>query len=73
VLRRGEIIHAAKQQSHFLETIRGVKTIKCSCARTAPGDLADVLVDQINAICAPRSCTGVQAAQRASCSASSAS
>ena len=45
-----QIIHAAKQQSHFLETIRGVKTIKLFLRQDERrATWLTLLVDQINA------------------------
>lgn len=45
-----QIIHAAKQQSHFLETIRGVKTIKLFQRQDERRSTwLSLLVDQINA------------------------
>ncbi len=45
-----QIIHAAKQQSHFLETIRGVKTIKLFQRQDERrASWLSLLVDQINA------------------------
>lgn len=45
-----EIIHAAKQQTHFLETIRGVKTIKLFQRQDERrATWLSLLVDQINA------------------------
>ncbi|WP_442782335.1 peptidase domain-containing ABC transporter [Collimonas fungivorans] len=45
-----QIIHAAKQQSHFLETIRGVKTIKLFQRQDERrSSWLSLLVDQINA------------------------
>lgn len=45
-----EIIHAAKQQTHFLETIRGVKTIKLFQRQDERrSSWLSLLVDQINA------------------------
>lgn len=45
-----QIIHAAKQQSHFLETIRGVKTIKLFQRQDERRSTwLTLLVDQINA------------------------
>ena len=45
-----QIIHAAKQQSHFLETIRGVKTIKLFQRQDERrSSWLALLVDQINA------------------------
>lgn len=45
-----QIIHAAKQQTHFLETIRGVKTIKLFQRQDERRSTwLTVLVDQINA------------------------
>jgi ATP-binding cassette subfamily B protein RaxB len=45
-----QIIHAAKQQSHFLETIRGVKTIKLFQRQDERrATWLTLLVDQINA------------------------
>lgn len=45
-----QIIHAAKQQSHFLETVRGVKTIKLFQRQDERRSTwLTLLVDQINA------------------------
>jgi ATP-binding cassette subfamily B protein RaxB len=45
-----QIIHAAKQQSHFLETIRGVKTIKLFQRQDERrASWLSLLVDQVNA------------------------
>ncbi len=45
-----EIIHAAKQQTHFLETIRGVKTIKLFQRQDERhATWLSLLVDQVNA------------------------
>ncbi|AIY43148.1 Type I secretion system ATPase [Collimonas arenae] len=45
-----QIIHAAKQQTHFLETIRGVKTIKLFQRQDERrSSWLSLLVDQINA------------------------
>jgi ATP-binding cassette, subfamily B, bacterial CvaB/MchF/RaxB len=45
-----QIIHAAKQQSHFLETIRGIKTIKLFQRQDERRSTwLSLLVDQINA------------------------
>lgn len=45
-----QIVHAAKQQSHFLETIRGVRTIKLFQRQDERRSTwLTVLVDQINA------------------------
>ena len=45
-----QIIHAAKQQSHFLETVRGVKTIKLFQRQDdRRSSWLALLVDQINA------------------------
>ncbi|WP_211472166.1 peptidase domain-containing ABC transporter [Collimonas humicola] len=45
-----QIIHAAKQQTHFLETIRGVKTIKLFQRQDERrASWLSLLVDQINA------------------------
>jgi ATP-binding cassette subfamily B protein RaxB len=45
-----QIIHSAKQQSHFLETVRGVKTIKLfQRHEERRGTWLALLVDQINA------------------------
>jgi ATP-binding cassette subfamily B protein RaxB len=45
-----QIIHAAKQQTHFLETIRGVKTIKLFQRQDERrSNWLTLLVDQINA------------------------
>lgn len=45
-----QIIHAAKQQSHFLETVRGVKTIKLFQRQDERrSSWLTLLVDQINA------------------------
>ena len=45
-----QIIHAAKQQSHFLETVRGVKTIKLFQRQDERRSTwLSLLVDQINA------------------------
>lgn len=45
-----QIIHAAKQQSHFLETVRGVKTIKLFQRQDVRRhSWLTLLVDQINA------------------------
>ena len=45
-----QIIHAAKQQSHFLETIRGIKTIKLFQRQDERRSTwLTLLVDQINA------------------------
>lgn len=46
----GEIIHAAKQQTHFLETIRGVKTIRLFQLQDEHRSTwLSLLVEQINA------------------------
>jgi ATP-binding cassette subfamily B protein RaxB len=45
-----QIVHAAKQQSHFLETVRGVKTIKLFRRQDERrASWLTLLVDQINA------------------------
>ncbi len=45
-----QIIHAAKQQSHFLETVRGVKTIKLFQRQDERrSSWLTLLVDQVNA------------------------
>ncbi|MPV59422.1 ABC transporter [Burkholderia sp. HI2761] len=45
-----QIVHAAKQQSHFLETVRGVKTIKLFNRQTERrARWVTLLVEQINA------------------------
>lgn len=45
-----QIIHAAKQQSHFMETLRGVKTIKLFQRQDERrSSWLNLLVDQINA------------------------
>ncbi len=45
-----QIIHAAKQQSHFLETVRGVKAIKLfQCQDERRSTWLTLVVDQINA------------------------
>jgi ATP-binding cassette, subfamily B, bacterial CvaB/MchF/RaxB len=45
-----QIIHAAKQQSHFLETVRGIKTIKLFQRQDERRSTwLSLLVDQINA------------------------
>lgn len=45
-----QIVHAAKQQSHFLETVRGVRTIKLFNRQAERrGSWLTLLVEQINA------------------------
>ncbi|KWO49577.1 peptidase domain-containing ABC transporter [Burkholderia territorii] len=45
-----QIVHAAKQQSHFLETVRGVKTIKLFNRQTERrASWITLLVEQVNA------------------------